>query len=205
MAFCLPYIFWHSICHSFWHAFRHSIWHSIWYIFWHSIWNIFWHSIWHSIGHTFWHTISTFYLTYILASYLAYMLAFYLAFYLSFHLAVEVQRCSLGSGAGEEDWRDTWRGGEGEEGGGAALIKSSNPHLAGGELIGVWITRKTFMNSGSFFCICLLGEWIFFTKNAPSWKTSTAKTTRCLVWQRLKVFGMNCQDQIQWKIMTFRS
>ena len=29
-------------------------------------------------------------------------------------LAVEVQRCTLRSGAGEEDWRDTWRRGAGE-------------------------------------------------------------------------------------------
>ena len=37
-------------------------------------------------------------------------------------------------------WRDTWRGeGGGDEGGeGAALIKSSNPHLAGGEQ-NVWL------------------------------------------------------------------
>ena len=29
-------------------------------------------------------------------------------------LAVEVQRCTLRSGAGEEDWRDTWQRGAGE-------------------------------------------------------------------------------------------
>ena len=41
----------------------------------------------------------------------------------------------IGDTLDKEDWRDTWRGEEGGEGeeGGAALIKSSNPHLAGGE------------------------------------------------------------------------
>ena len=52
----------------------------------------------------------------------------------------------IGETRGEEDWRDTWRRGlarhgeddpRGEEGGGGegegVLIKSSNPHLAGGE------------------------------------------------------------------------
>ena len=57
----------------------------------------------------------------------------------------------LGAKVGDEDWREGWRrelarrlakrmgeeekeDGRGGEGGRAALIKSSNPHLAGGEL-----------------------------------------------------------------------
>ena len=62
----------------------------------------------------------------------------------------EVPQCSLRSDPGEEDWRrglakrigetlgeEDWRGGGGgrgrEDGEGVVLIKSSNPHLAGGE------------------------------------------------------------------------
>ena len=64
-------------------------------------------------------------------------------------LPVEVQRCSLRSGAGErigetlgeEDWPEAWRRGlakrigeeEKEKEKQTALIESSNPHLAGGE------------------------------------------------------------------------
>ena len=59
-------------------------------------------------------------------------------------LAAEVQQCTLQSGAGEglarrlakrigeQVGEEDGRGGEGG-GGRAALIKSSNPHLAGGE------------------------------------------------------------------------
>ena len=50
-------IFWHSIWHIFWHSIWHIFWHSIWHIFWHSIWHIFWHSIWPPIWHIFWHSI----------------------------------------------------------------------------------------------------------------------------------------------------
>ena len=39
----------------------------------------------------------------------------------------------LGETLGEEDWRGGGGEEEGEEEGDAALIKSSNPHLAGGE------------------------------------------------------------------------
>ena len=49
----------------------------------------------------------------------------------------------IGEKLGEEDWRDTWRGGLArhlakrigeEEEKQTAVIKSSNPHLAGGEI-----------------------------------------------------------------------
>ena len=42
-TFCYWQIFWHSIWHIFWR--------SIWHISWHFIWHTFWHSIWHSIWH----------------------------------------------------------------------------------------------------------------------------------------------------------
>ena len=58
-------------------------------------------------------------------------------------LAVEVQGCTLRSGAGQtrsakqigdEDWRGRKQGGRRKEGGGrTTVIKSNNPHLAGGE------------------------------------------------------------------------
>ena len=34
------HIFWHSVWHIFWHSFWRSFWHSIWHIFWHSIWHL---------------------------------------------------------------------------------------------------------------------------------------------------------------------
>ena len=56
-------------------------------------------------------------------------------------LAVEVQRCTLRSGAGQtrsakQIGDEDWRGGGGGGGGGGrtTVIKSNNPHLAGGEL-----------------------------------------------------------------------
>ena len=60
-------------------------------------------------------------------------------------LAVEVQGCTLRPGAGQtrsakqigdEDWRGRKQGGRKEgrkEGGRTTVIKSNNPHLAGGE------------------------------------------------------------------------
>ena len=40
------YIFWHS----FWHTLWHSFWHSVWHLWWHSVWHSIWHSLWHVFG-----------------------------------------------------------------------------------------------------------------------------------------------------------
>ena len=37
---------WHIFWHSIWQTFWHFIWHIFWHSFSHSIWHIFWHSIW---------------------------------------------------------------------------------------------------------------------------------------------------------------
>ena len=61
------HLFWHTFCylfwHSIWHLFRHSFWRSICYLFWqsgilyHSILHLFWHSLWHEFGSRRTHSI----------------------------------------------------------------------------------------------------------------------------------------------------
>ena len=107
LTYILPYI-----CkHIFWH----SIWHIPWHMFYHFVWYLIFDlpNIWHSV----WQLRSS-------------------GAHCARSLADEVQRCTLQSGAGEsigeKVGEEDRRGGEGG-GGRAALIKSSNPHLAGGE------------------------------------------------------------------------
>ena len=90
-------------------------WYSIWHIFWHwhSIWHIFWHSIWHSLWRSIWH----------LAPAIEVRQRWDLAH------AVEVRQCPLRSGA--RSWDPRLEEKEKEEE--ATLIKSRDPHLAGGE------------------------------------------------------------------------
>ena len=70
-------IFWHS----FWHMPWHSIWHTFWHLFWHTFGHIFWHSFWNLFWRTFW-----IFLAYILTFFLAFYLAIILAFYLTYIL-----------------------------------------------------------------------------------------------------------------------
>ena len=164
------HIFWHSIWQIFWHSIWHIFWHSIWHIFWHSIWHIFWHifwhSIWHSIWHIFWHSIWP------LRSGSAHCdlevavevrqcplrsgsRGWGPAVPSDLEVAVEVRQCPLGR---------LCPLGSGARGGGpavptgiwtarrrrrrrTALIKSNNPHLAGGEkncrkMTETWCTIK---------------------------------------------------------------
>ena len=51
--------FWHLMWKYIWHVFSDILfWLSIRILFWHSFWHLFWHFIWHSI----WHSIMAFYL-----------------------------------------------------------------------------------------------------------------------------------------------
>ena len=130
-----------------WHSFSHIFWHSMWHIFWQSIWHIFWHSIWplRSSG----------------AHWARKVPGWGPAVPTGLGRSlVEVQRCPLRSepcGWGPERLAKSWQGGSGrgsggrggggegggrgggggEGGGGAgtAVIKSNNPHLAGGEIL----------------------------------------------------------------------
>ena len=102
------------------------MWHSMWHSFWHSIWHSFWHSIWHSIWHIFWHlswgpAVPTDIGRWLLRSSGAHW---------DRELAVEVQQCPLRSGAGEEARRRRRRRRRKAR---RAILKSNNPHLAGGE------------------------------------------------------------------------
>ena len=49
LTFYLTYIltFYLALWHSLWHMFWHSIWQSVWHLFWQSFWHLFWHSLWH--------------------------------------------------------------------------------------------------------------------------------------------------------------
>ena len=153
------HIFWHSVWHIFWHSVWHSFWHSIWHIFWHSIWHIFWHSshwgpavptaIWKSRlgsgsahcdlevavevrqcplrpGSRGWGPAVP---TAICNSRLRSGSAHW-----DLELAVEVLLCPLGSGlrGGGGGWGGTGGRRRRRRRRRTALIKSNNPHLAGG-------------------------------------------------------------------------
>ena len=144
---------WNAILtHSFWHTLWKYIWHTysdilsgIYFdilsdilsgIYWHTFWHLFRRSFWHSFWHLFRHSLSTFFLAKFSGIY-SDVLSGILSniFWLSsgtangdLSLAVEVRHCPLRFGA------RSWRGGGQEaEVGRPALIKSTDPHLAGGE------------------------------------------------------------------------
>ena len=123
------HIFWHYIWHSVWHIISHSIGHSFWHIFWHSIshsiWHsichLFWHSIWHAVWHSIWHS----------------------SWYFMWHLALatnpavptDIWLSQLGSGSAQWDLALAEEKKEKEKKEAeATLIKSRDPHLAGGEV-----------------------------------------------------------------------
>ena len=125
------YSFWHSILHLFWHLYRHSFWQLFWHYFWHSIWHFIWHQFWpvfwppfwHAIWHLFWHLFRH--------SFWHSLLAFSLfGSWPSTHSVWSSRyedRRRAGIGVDEKRRR-------GEEGGLVApLVKSRDPHLAGGK------------------------------------------------------------------------
>ena len=134
-------LFWHSIWHIFWS----SIWHPVW----DPIWHKFWHSTWHSTRHL-WHYSDMFSGIVALSSGPSHSIQ-------CLRYAVRVP-WPTASGAGDAGPGmagplhpniATWLGGEGgrgrrrrtrtgrrerERGGGVVpLLKSRDPHLAGGE------------------------------------------------------------------------
>ena len=157
------HIFWHSIWHIFWHSIWHIFWHSIWHIFWHSIWHSIWHIFWHSIwplrsGSAHWDlelvveawqcplrpgsrgwgpAVPTAIWKSRLRSGSAHC---------NLEVPVEVRQCPLGSWArgggpavptaiwtARRRRRRRWRRRMRRRRRRTALIKSNNPHLAGGE------------------------------------------------------------------------
>ena len=119
------YIYIHILWHSFWHI----LWHSISNSFWHSIWHLFWHTFWHILWHSFWHIFLTFYL------------ASDLTFFLAFIRSATMSGILFGMYSGPcvahsiRSWHRRsrqQRGGGGEGEGVAPLLKSRDPHLAGG-------------------------------------------------------------------------
>ena len=165
------YIFWRSICHIFWHSmwhsFSHIFWHSMWHIFWQSICHIFWQFFWHIFWHSIWPLRSSG--AHWARKVPGWGPAVPTGLGRSL---VDVQHCPLRSEpcSWGQQWptvRGSWwrakswqggsgrgsggrggggegggRGGGGQGGGGTAVIKSNNPHLAGGE----W--RKIVKNTG---------------------------------------------------------
>ena len=142
LAFCLTYTLTFCLTYTltFYLAFNptyslNSIRHSTWHIFWHSIWQIFWHSFWHIFWQYVWR----------LRSMRCKLRSDPGGWGPAVHTAIGPWRMRssgahfdpelakrMGGTLGDEDWRGGE--GEGEEGGeGVVLIKSSNPHLAGGE------------------------------------------------------------------------
>ena len=104
----------------------------------HSIWHMFWHSVWHSFWHSTWHMY-----TYVLIySYIIYI--YILALY-SIRSDILSDMCSgpdvprsIGSWRhGVRVLQRRRRGGEGK-GRVAPLLKSRDPHLAGGEKWSGW-------------------------------------------------------------------
>ena len=97
----------------------HIFWHSFWHILWHSLWHICWHSFWHSI----WHLLYIYILACILAFYLAFILSFSLTWALP-DLNSDIWRSRLKSGSAHRYLELAVKE--------ATLIKSRDPHLAGG-------------------------------------------------------------------------
>ena len=96
-------------------------------LLWNSFWHSFWHSIWRLCWHIFWHSILIFFLTFYLEPMLTFCLAFFgvpRSIWSWRHSTVQKEDRSDGS---------EWRKEEGrKEGGFAPLLKSRDPHLAGG-------------------------------------------------------------------------
>ena len=118
----------------------YSIWQIFWLYIWHSIWYVFRHSMWHS----FWHISIIIYIIYILTFHLTFYLAFYLTYILTFYLAFHLTSCAHGWGPAVpiDIWRWRLRSRKWDlelaveaEAGRPALIKSRDPHLAGGKQI----------------------------------------------------------------------
>ena len=154
------HIFWHSIWHFIWHSIWHTFWHSIWHIFEHSICHIFWHIIWqilwNFIWHIFWHSIWP--LRSSGAHWAGQVPGWGWGPAVHTELGrsqVEVQRCTLSwegprLRSSSAHWRNCWRRRRRRRRRRTkrrrrrrrrrtrrrttALIKSNNPHLAGGEI-----------------------------------------------------------------------
>ena len=93
-------------------------WNSIWHIFWHSVWHIFWHSFWHILSGIY-SDISSDILSDILCDILHSQLRSRSA-----HWDLEPRARGWG--------RSPRRGGRRRRWAACSLIKSKDPHLAGG-------------------------------------------------------------------------
>ena len=149
----LSAIFWHS----FWHSFLLSIWHLFWHLFWHlhgilsdiisnilsgiypwhAFWQIMWYVLWHSLWHCLWHSdIDSDILSAILSGTLSGILCDILSGMCSgpgvpscirsWRYGVRAQPRPTGSKSRRKEW-----GCEGV----APVLKSRDPHLAGGEKV----------------------------------------------------------------------
>ena len=129
----------------------HSVWHSIWHLFWHSILPFYlafysgilsgilsWHYIWHAIRNLFWHSLWYGHFRTSTASARSQWAVPRLrssSGHWDLAPSIEVQQCPLTCGAvAARGWGAGGRGERGGRGGqDARLIKSRDPHLAGGE------------------------------------------------------------------------
>jgi len=144
-------MFWHSFWHLLWHSFWHLFWQSFWYICWYStiLFNsfiIFWQSIWHLFGHSLWHRhcwTST-------ASAKS-----------QWAVPAEGSRLKFGSAHWDlelavEDEEEKRRRG---------VIKSRDPHLAGGDNLRwgmVWINQEAWRYDPCHWPFKLSGNFLWW-------------------------------------------
>ena len=169
------HIFWHSTWQTFWHFIWHIFWHSFWHSIWRSIWHIlaiFWHSIWQlrASGAHWARRVPGWgpaVLTELGGSQVEVQRCSLSSdgprlrssgTQCAQTLAVEVQQCPLRAEVSEElgeelarrkwtwKWRQRWWRRRRRRR--TTLIKSNNPHLAGGELYicNYWIEHGTNYN-----------------------------------------------------------
>ena len=176
--------FWHSIWHSIWHTFWHSIWrifwHSTWHIFWHMFWQIFWHFIRHIFWHIFWHSIlSSIWYIFWHSIWPLRSSGAHWAGKLAKSLATK-WRWKLMQTWSRRNWRRRRRA--------RALIKSNNPHLAGGEKH-VWFYVIKWIDTSIYIYIYIntysIYIYIYNTLRKLCHKKEPTSIRRLIVWPQV--------------------
>ena len=227
---CIWHTFWHSIWHIFWHFIWHIFWHSFWHSIWRSIWHIFWHSIWplRSSGAHWARRVPGWgpaVLTELRGPRLRSSGVHWARRVPGWGPAVlttlgrsqvEVQRCPLRVEVGEElgeelarrkwtwKWRQRWwrrRTRRKRRRRRTTLIKSNNPHLAGGEKT-VWVSHATNEKKQLAFVsrlalLCCLQQLVWHTSRSsrlchtcgqwggPVWSLKRSFVPSCLGKKRM--------------------